>query len=108
MAQHRQELRKYARLDRLRLRAYQRGDWHCLGLAAKARLRSPAGTTWNDSSGLWGIESDSEPTYFDQVWDDELTELRETLLAMGATTDETDNVPVTYEADAEMPCHGLG
>jgi hypothetical protein len=96
------ELRRCARLDRLRLRAYQRGDWHCIGLAARARLSSPAGATWIDTGGLWGIESDSDPAYFEQVWDDELAELREMLLAIGATTDETDAVPVTYDQHAEL------
>lgn len=75
---------KNAEADYRRMEQYNAGDWHMTGTYAVAEvvlandviqtLRSP---------GLWGTESDSEASYFAQIEQEELAELREQLLAVG-------------------------
>lgn len=58
----------YARQDRERLRAFNRGDWHMEGCIAFATVSTGAGPGSRrlqefQSGGLWGIESDNTPEH---------------------------------------------
>jgi hypothetical protein len=55
-----------------RIDAYNRGDWHMLGVRAVLVLK---GGTEIASPGLWSIESDSEPAYLVDVGREELHEV---------------------------------
>ncbi len=75
----------YRQQDEARLRAWRNDEWHFIGIRAKAVIKIPHGTNpecWITSElfspGLWGIESDSDQEYFEQVYQDE----REILLDM--------------------------
>lgn len=75
----------YRAEDQRRLDAWRRGDWHFVGIRAKARIKIPYGTNsecWITSEmvspGLWGVESDAGDRYFEHVYQDE----REILLDM--------------------------
>lgn len=63
-----------------RLAAYERGDWHMFGIRAVATIciqRGNCRTNYEISSpGLWGIESDSEPSYLDPVFKEECSQLQ--------------------------------
>ena len=48
-----------------RKEAYDRGDWHMVGIRVRHRC-SECGQ-WHYSPGLWGIESDSDPSFFQEV-----------------------------------------
>ena len=68
----------YRQEDQRRLKAWQSGDWHFIGVRAKARIKIPYGTNpecWITSEmfspGLWGIESDSGEAHVQQVYQDE-------------------------------------
>jgi len=65
-----------------RLASYRRGDFHFLGVRAHARISIPYGQDFIQtevcSPGLWGIESDSDEAYFDEVYEEE----RRTLIDM--------------------------
>ena len=70
--------------DYQRMEAYNRGDWWCVGVIAKAEVRMPSGVVQTiRSCGLWGIESDSAEEYFADVEKEELSGLREELTSLG-------------------------
>lgn len=76
--------------DAQRLAAYRRGDWHFVGIRAKAMIRvdhDNSGQRYSyfhelHSPGLYGIESDSSAEYFAEVFKDECAQLRSDIEAM--------------------------
>lgn len=66
---------QYLAADRERLEAYRRGDWHFLGIRARAHIaitRDRYTTHYTlESPGLWGIESDSGEDYLKSVFAEE-------------------------------------
>lgn len=74
--------------DYKRYEAYNNGDWYMMYIRAKVTLEIPMGnghtiTQEIESPGLFGIESDSDDSYFDEVFKDECAVLEEMLKAMG-------------------------
>ena len=80
------ERAKYREQDRLRLEAYNRGDWACIGIRAQATIaikRNGYTTTYTlKSPGLWGIESDADESYLREVFENECEALRQDILAL--------------------------
>jgi hypothetical protein len=79
---------EYHEQDQARLKAWRDDEWHFVGIRAKATIKIPHSSNpecWITSEllspGLWGVESDSDDQYFQQVYQDE----RDILLAMLAT-----------------------
>jgi hypothetical protein len=74
-------------MSRDRLRGFQGGDWHFIGVRAKAVIEVvQAGTAVAYellSPGLWGIESDSDEEYIKSVFEDECEILRNDLAMIG-------------------------
>ena len=66
-----------------RLQQYRNGDFSFVGVRASAELHTPYGNDWIQSHltspGVWGIESDSDESYFDAVFADEKAILLEML-----------------------------
>lgn len=78
------EVRKYTRQDYERMESLQRGNWSFIGIRAEATVQLTGDLTQHLSSGgLWGIESDSDKSYFSEVEQEQLAELREELHAAG-------------------------
>lgn len=74
----------YREQDYKRMEAYNAGQWHMIGIIAKAEIISPAGIVQTlRSGGLWSIESDSGKEYLDKVAKEQLSELRGELESMG-------------------------
>lgn len=78
---------EYIEQDYKRMKAYG-NDWCCIGIRATAQVSYPAGQGSRQlqtfqSSGLWGIESDSDKSHFEQVEADELSSLMTTLEQFG-------------------------
>lgn len=71
-----------------RVAAYNRGDWHMIGIRAVATIwiqRDNYRTNYTiESPGLWGIESDSEESYLQSVYKEECSVLQADITAMGA------------------------
>lgn len=69
-----------------RLRAYERGDFYYVSVMAQAEIiytRNGFTTSYHiDSSGLYGIESDSDEAYLTSVFEQERAELIELLNAI--------------------------
>lgn len=85
------EREKYKTEDAKRLAAYRKGDWHFVGIRAKALIRVDtytgerlSYTVFHEltSPGLYGIESDSSEDYFKEVFADECAQLRSDIEAM--------------------------
>lgn len=79
---------KYRQQDARRMRAYSRGDWHVVGIRAKVDILIPAGGNsfamyTLSSPGLWGVESDSGEKYLEEVYQEQLEELKSHLKALG-------------------------
>jgi hypothetical protein len=92
----------YRTQDQARLDAWRNGEWHFVGIRARAIVKIPYGINpqcWITSEllspGLWGIESDSGDEYFQQVYQEE----REILIGMLASLK-------TYEV-IQDPCATL-
>jgi hypothetical protein len=69
-----------------RLKAYYRGDWHMIGIRAKAIIwieRKGYRTNYElESPGLWGIEYDSSEEYLREVFEQECDQLRQDIEAI--------------------------
>jgi len=79
-----EEVRKYVRQDYERMESLNRGDWSYIGIRVDAQVTLSTGVVQDiTSGGLWGIESDSESSYFDEVAADEWSQLKEELSSMG-------------------------
>jgi hypothetical protein len=66
----RKERIKYQERDKERLEAYNRGDWHMMGVTVDVRIKTPANWAKPHMVGhaaLWGIESDSDAAYIEEV-----------------------------------------
>ena len=75
-----------------RLAAYRAGEWYCVGIRAQATFFIDLGhgalIQTVDSPGLWGIESDSDPEYLDEVFSEQAQMLRGVLAQMNVTVVE--------------------
>jgi hypothetical protein len=84
-----EEVRQYVEQDYERMESLARGYWQYIGIKAVATvgLSLDGGQTYKidklTSSGLWGIESDSDRGYLTEVENEQLQELKEYLLAYG-------------------------
>lgn len=82
-----EDIRKYIRQDYDRMERLQRGDWYYIGIRAEAEVQLTSDLVQRISSGgLWGIESDSDKSYYAEVQADELASLKTELRAMGFST----------------------
>ena len=83
-------------VDADRMESLNRGDWCFVGIRAEAKIGVPMkpglpsyATTYLTntimSSGLWGIESDSEE-YLTEIEQEQLSELKSQLKALGFST----------------------
>lgn len=81
-----EENRQYAMQDYERVDAYNRDQWWFLGINAEAQVQLNGNLVQTiTSGGLWGIESDSDDSYLQQVGDEQLAELKDQLHAIGFT-----------------------
>ena len=79
--------------DYARMEAYNHQGWCMMGVSAQAIVEtSDDGKTWTrqlvKSGGLWGIESDSDASYFREVAEEQLATLTPILVEFGFTDAE--------------------
>ncbi len=68
-----------------RLEEYRRGDFAFIGLWTEADVIIEGIIQTLSSGGLWGIESDSQRSYVDEVAKEELSQLRDVLEGIGVS-----------------------
>ena len=81
------EVRKYVRQDYERMESLNRGNWCFIGIRAEANVSIPSGSSSVESEvssgGLWGIESDSDDSFLEETIQEELSNLKTELIALG-------------------------
>jgi hypothetical protein len=78
-----ENMRKYVLRDYERMESLNRGDWCFMGVRAEAEIVLGGIRQTIASGGLWGIESDSNKSYFTEIETEQLAELREQLHIVG-------------------------
>lgn len=78
---------EYIEADYERMESYNNGNWHMTGCIAKAEVQLAANGPFQTirSGGLWGVESDADSAYLDQIRRDELNQLYQELERLGCT-----------------------
>jgi len=87
--------------DYKRHEAYGDDLWQAMGIRACAEVVAGDTTQTICSAGLWGIESDSEPTYFTGVAEEQLEELYTILQDFGIPQARSRSVRVEYPENIE-------
>ena len=82
------EILKYCEQDYERIESFNKGNWYFLGIKVEAEIQtSKNGKEWLinriSSGGLFGIESDSESSYFEEIEKEQINELKIQLLELG-------------------------
>lgn len=104
------DLTLLADADEDRRAAYERDDWYFLGVQARAIVTivtSGAGITYTlESAGLWGIESDSDEAYFDEVFEAEKQDLQDDLRRLATAILEQLPAPAAPAVPSTEGSHG--
>lgn len=85
------EYRKYALQDYERMTRYNKNEWCYVGVYAEAEVSYPISSQGDrrverfSSGGLWHIESDSDESYFSEVEQEQLDDLKRHLAKFGVT-----------------------
>jgi hypothetical protein len=69
---------------------FDAGDRYMVGVYAKATVMVNGTYQIVRTPGLWGIDSESGADYFEEVGNEELDNLRGTLIELGATREQLD------------------
>lgn len=72
---------RWAKRQQERIDAFCRDVWNYVGLYAEAIvIPDDDSEVWSTrSGGLWQVESDSDKTYIESIWDEEIAVIREAL-----------------------------
>jgi hypothetical protein len=82
---------EYGLQDWERAESYERDQWGFMGVVAKAEITTSSGYTQTISSGgLWGVESDVDSVYKQQISQEELSQLGSELEDLGFNRAEID------------------
>jgi hypothetical protein len=89
------ETQEHAQQHYERMLAYERGEWHYVGIQARADIATPCDSNsrlHNDitSGGVWGVESDSGIDHMQELETGQLNELKEALVHLGFTSAQID------------------
>ena len=78
-----EDIRTYTIQDYKRMESLNAGDWSYIGIMAEAEIIVNGVSQTVASGGLWGVESDSDASYFSEIEGEELSQLRTTLYELG-------------------------
>jgi hypothetical protein len=76
-------LEEIGKEDKARLEEYNQGYWSMIGIRAKAVININGTLETIETAGLWSIESDSDPSYLEEIGKEEKSELGEMLKEIG-------------------------
>lgn len=95
---------KYGKQDFERMESLNSGNWYFLGVSAVAKIgvSFDGGKNWKldtiTSGGLWGIESDSDRSYIEEVEKEQLDDLFAVLKAYGFRQSQITKIEVKEAA----------
>jgi hypothetical protein len=78
-----QAMKQNAIQDFERMESLQNQNWYYLGIRAEAEIQVEGISQDISSGGLWGIESDSDREYLEEIERDELADLKGILKGLG-------------------------
>jgi|SRR5579871_665923 hypothetical protein len=81
--EERENIVKYCLQDYERMESLNNGNWCYLGIRAEAEVQTSNIVQEITSGGLWGIESNSGKEFIKETEQEELSQLRKELLALG-------------------------
>lgn len=92
---------QYGKQDFDRMESLNNGNWCFIGIVAYAEIVTKSGTIQTiQSGGLWGIESDSDESYIQDVINQELDNLKAELKELGfVKKNEIDKAVEGYEVE---------
>ncbi len=97
------DYQKYGKQDYERMESLNNGNWNYIGIRAEAKTHVKMGDSWKidtlTSGGLWGIESDSDKSYFKEVAEEELSQLRTILKEYGFSKSQIDKAFADVETE---------
>jgi hypothetical protein len=80
---------EYSFRDWKRMEAFNDNEWEMYGVVCRAKWKDEAGYEHTiDSPGLWRVESDSGKDYFREIAEDQVSEIRADLEALGFSEEE--------------------
>lgn len=100
----------YARQQRQqdfeRMESYELQDWYVMGIVAKCEVKYSIGNgsyrlEHFTSGGLWGIESDSEQKYIDDIEHEQLQDLKEHLQTFNINVKNFDKIEIKHTESCE-------
>jgi hypothetical protein len=96
------ENKKQAKRDYERMMAYDRGEWGMVGIKAEAETAISIGNgCWKldtiTSGGLWGIETDADEKFHNEIEQEQLAELKDYLKEYGFTDSDIEKARVIIE-----------
>jgi len=96
------EREKYLAEDKARLDSYYNQSWDMIGIKAYAVVYIPIGndgfmTQRITSGGLWGIESDSDKSYIEDIKNEQINELKQYLALFNIDMPENIIIKETYQ-----------
>lgn len=78
------DIRKYCQQDYERMKGLDSGEWNYIGIKAKAQVQLTGDLVQTlTSGGIWGIESDGDPSDFRSIESEQTDELKAELHAIG-------------------------
>ncbi len=83
--------------DFQRAQDYSRNEWCYTGIRAVADIRVNGVHQQVSSGGLWGVESDSEESYFAEIASEETAQLRDILRGLGFSKRQVDTALTNVE-----------
>lgn len=98
-----EDYKKYGFQDYQRMEQLNRGHFCFIGIKAEAEILTSQnnGQSWLinsfSSGGLWGIESDSDKSYIEDVEKEQIEELFSELKEIGFTEEDFQNVKIEYK-----------
>ena len=104
LQQHPRRTRRYMAEDKARLDNYG-NTWGMMGIMAEATVKYPIGQgNWRletlTSGGIWGVETDSDNHYIQQLEHEELADLKSHLQTFNVSVRGFGHIPIEHKNEA--------
>ena len=93
------ELYQWAKQNYERMESLNNQNWFFFGLVVEAEIIINGVIQNISSGGLWGIESDSDRSYLQEIIKDEITDLKDQLKEIGFFDEDIEDIEIEYNED---------
>ncbi len=95
----RKELYQWAKQNYERMESLNNQNWFFFGLKAEAEIIINGVIQNISSGGLWGIESDSNRSYIEDIIKEEIADLKDQLKEIGFSDEDIEDIEIEYNED---------